>query len=53
MCAKINAFMKQAKNGDEIIDEVKAVVLNWKRYAGQCGVSNASKNEIGRILGAR
>lgn len=39
------------KNANKIIDEVQAVVFNWKAYADQCEVSNESKNRIEKIIG--
>lgn len=39
------------KNANKIIDEVQAVVFNWKIYADQCEVSNESKNRIEKIIG--
>ena len=39
------------KNASKIIDEVQAVVFNWKMYADQCGVSTESKNRIEKIIG--
>ena len=39
------------KNASKIIDEVQAVVFNWKMYADQCEVSTESKNRIEKIIG--
>ena len=39
------------KNANKIIDEVQAVVFNWKAYADQCEVSNESKKQIKKIIG--
>lgn len=38
------------KNANKIIDEVQAVVFNWKMYADQCGVSTESKNRIEKVI---
>jgi serine/threonine-protein kinase HipA len=41
------------KNASKIIDEVQAVVFNWKTYADQCEVSPESKNRIEKIIGRK
>ena len=41
------------KNASKIIDEVQAVIFNWKMYADQCEVSTESKNRIGKIIGRK
>ena len=38
------------KNARKIIDEVRAVVSNWKTYAKQSGVSHLSKNRIDKVI---
>lgn len=38
------------KNASKIIDEVQAVVFNWKMFADQCEVSTESKNRIEKII---
>ena len=38
------------KNASKIIDEVQAVVLNWKMYADLCRVSEESKNRIEKVI---
>ncbi len=40
------------KNANETIDQVRNMVSNWKMYADQCEVSNASKNNIHKIINA-
>ncbi|MCE9540238.1 MAG: type II toxin-antitoxin system HipA family toxin [Bacteroidetes bacterium] len=41
----------KVKNAGYIIDEVQAVVFNWKTYAEQGGVSNESRNKINKVIG--
>ena len=41
------------KNVSKIIDEVQAVIFNWKMYADQCEVSTESKNRIEKIIGRK
>lgn len=43
----------KVKNSGKIIDEVQAVVFNWKIYADQCEVSAESKNRIEKIIGRK
>jgi hypothetical protein len=40
----------KVKNASQIIDEVKAVVLNWNHYADKCEVSEESKKRIEKII---
>ncbi len=47
---ELAAYFK-IKNASDIIDEVQAVVFNWKTYAEQGEVSNESKNKITKIIG--
>ena len=39
------------KNANLIIDEVHAVVINWKKYAVLYYVRNDSKNSIQKVIG--
>jgi len=41
----------KVKNASQIIDQVHAVIHNWKDYAKQCEVSNDSKNRIEKAIG--
>ena len=40
----------KVKNAGKIIDEVRDIVLNWKAYADQCEVNEASKNRIEKAI---
>jgi len=40
----------KVKNAGKIIDEVRDIILNWKAYADQCEVSEASKNRIEKVI---
>ncbi len=39
------------KNGAAIIEQVRAVVNNWTRFADACGVSKQTKGRIAKVLG--
>ena len=41
------------KNASAIIDQVQAVMYNWKDYAKQCKVSTDSKNRIQKVIGKK
>ena len=41
------------KNTSAIIDQVQAVIYNWKDYAKQCKVSTDSKNRIEKVIGKK
>jgi serine/threonine-protein kinase HipA len=41
------------KNAHNIIDQVKAVIYNWKAYAKQCNVSADSRNKIEKVIGKK
>ena len=41
----------KVKNASQIIDQVHAVIHNWKDYAKQCEVSKDSKNRIEKVIG--
>jgi hypothetical protein len=41
------------KNASNIIDQVQAVVYNWKVYAKKCHVSNDSMNRIAKVIGKK
>jgi serine/threonine-protein kinase HipA len=41
------------QNADAIIDEVKGVINNWKKYADKYGVSTISKNKIQKVIGVK
>jgi len=41
------------KNASAIIDQVQAVIYNWKDYAKQCKVSTDSKNRIQKVIGRK
>ena len=41
------------KNACAIIDQVQAVIYNWKDYAKQCKVSTDSKNRIEKVIGKK
>ena len=41
------------KNASNIIDQVQAVVYNWKVYAKKCHVSNDSMNRIAKVIGIK
>ena len=43
----------KVKNASNIIDEVQAVVFNWKTYAEQGEVSNESRNKINKVIGRK
>jgi serine/threonine-protein kinase HipA len=47
---KLAAYFK-IKNANLIIDEVQAVVTNWKKYAALHDVTNDSKNSIQKVIG--
>jgi serine/threonine-protein kinase HipA len=47
---KLATYFK-IKNANLIIDEVQAVVANWKKYASLYDVKNNSKNSIQKIIG--
>jgi serine/threonine-protein kinase HipA len=47
---KLATYFK-INNAHQIIDEVQAVVANWKKYAALCGVKNDSKNSIQKVIG--
>ncbi len=38
------------EHAESIIEQVQAVIQNWEAYANSCGVSKASKTQIGRII---
>ena len=38
------------KNAHLVIDEVQAVVTNWKKYAASYDVKNNSKNSIQKVI---
>jgi serine/threonine-protein kinase HipA len=41
------------KNASAIIDQVQAVIYNWKAYAKQSKVSTDSKNRIQKVIGKK
>jgi serine/threonine-protein kinase HipA len=41
------------KNASAIIDQVQAVIYNWKDYAKQCKVSTDSTNRIQKVIGRK
>ncbi|MFA9212448.1 MAG: type II toxin-antitoxin system HipA family toxin [Candidatus Methylacidiphilales bacterium] len=41
------------KNGEKIINQVQAIIHNWKIYAKQCKVSTYSKNRIEKVIGKK
>jgi serine/threonine-protein kinase HipA len=47
---KLATYFK-IKNANLIIDEVQAVVTNWKKYAALDDVMNDSKNSIQKVIG--
>jgi serine/threonine-protein kinase HipA len=47
---KLASYFK-IKNANFIIDEVQAVVTNWKKYAAFYDVTNNSKNNIQKVIG--
>jgi serine/threonine-protein kinase HipA len=47
---KLAAYFK-IKNANLVIDEVRNVVANWKKYAAFCDVKNDSKNSIQKVIG--
>jgi serine/threonine-protein kinase HipA len=47
---KLAAYFK-IKNANLVIDEVQAVVTNWKKYAALYDVKNDSKNSIQKVIG--
>jgi serine/threonine-protein kinase HipA len=47
---KLATYFK-IKNAHLIIDEVQAVVTNWKKYATLYDVKNGSKNSIQKVIG--
>jgi len=38
------------KNTETIIENVKDVIAGWNKYAADCGVTTASRNQIGRVF---
>ncbi len=38
------------KNASNLIEEVRGVVHEWSRYAGDCGVGRNSKSEIKKAI---
>ncbi len=49
---ELGAYYK-VKNAGDIIDEVQAVIFNWKKYADRCEVGEESKNKIGKVTGKK
>ena len=47
---KLATYFK-IKNASVIIDEVQAVVTNWRKYAALYDVKNNSKNSIQKVIG--
>jgi serine/threonine-protein kinase HipA len=41
------------RNASAIIDQVQAVIFNWKDYAVQCKVGTDSKNRIQKVIGRK
>ena len=41
------------KNAEKIIDQVQAIIYNWKIYAKHCKVSTDSKNRIEKVIGKK
>jgi len=41
------------KNASQIIDQVQAVIYNWKDYAKQCKVSSDSKDLMQKVIGKK
>lgn len=47
---KLATYFK-IKNASVVIDEVQAVVTNWRKYAALYDVKNSSKNSIQKVIG--
>ncbi len=47
---KLATYFK-IKNANIIIDEVQAIVTNWRKYAASNDVKNNSKNSIQKVIG--
>ena len=46
---KLATYFK-IKNANLVIDEVQAVVTNWKKYASMYDVTNNSKKNIQKVI---